>query len=147
MLGSGCQTTNDTKFAPLDARLESLNHGGAQSMVLVNSSGQALHNVSFRAYVSLQSQLVNSPQPYLLVSASGLPQRIPVQNYTFSGSSDKLDPGEVIHFKDRYTGGESRILQPVTKIQIVGSCDEGAFRETWVRDGNGQLQLVGASQN
>ena len=144
MILSGCETYNGTKFAPLGARLESAGYGGAQSMVLVNSSGQTLHNVRFRAYMWGQNQLVNSPQqPYVLASNSSLPNRVPAQTYIFSGSAVKMDPGEAIHFRNRDTGGEARILQPVTKVQIVGNCDEGAFRETWLMGGRGQLELAG----
>ena len=135
LLGAGCQTLHDTTFAPLQARLDSANAGGAQSMVLVNTSGQALHNVNFRAYMTLQGQMVSTPNaPVQLVSANGLPQRLPVQRFTFSGSANKLFPAQVIHFSDRYTGGEGRILLPVTKVQIVGSCDEGAFRDETLRE-------------
>jgi len=145
---SGCQTYHGTKFAPLEARLDSTGYGGAQSMVLVNSGGQALHNVHFRAYMWGENQLVQSPQqPYMLASASGLPQRVPAMTYTFMGSAGKLDPGQVIHFTNSSTGGEDRVLEPVTKIQIVGSCDEGVFRETWVMNDRGELVLVGVPEN
>jgi hypothetical protein len=143
-LWNGCQTYHGTKFAPLQPKLDSLGYGGAQSMSLVNSSGQAMHNVHFRAYMWGQSHLEQSPQqPYMLTSASGLPQRVPALTYSFMGSAGKLDAGQVIHFNNGNTGGESRILEPVTKIQIVGSCDEGDFRETWVLNGRGVLVLVG----
>jgi hypothetical protein len=147
-LWSGCQTYHGTKFAPLEPRLDSAGYGGAQSMALVNSSAQALHNVRFRAYMWGRSQLTESPQqPYMLTSASGLPQRVPALTYTFIGSAGKLDPGQVIRFTNGNTGGESRILQPVTKIQIVGSCDEGEFRETWVSGKQGELVLVGVPKD
>lgn len=147
MLGSGCQTFNGTQFAPLEARLQSLDSAGAQTLVLVNTSGQTLHHVRFTASVSLQPQLVSSPQqPYVLLSNSGLPQRIQ-QAYNFRAFADQMTPGQYIHFRGRYTIGDFRILQPVTRVQIAGNCDEGAFRETWVMGDHGQFRLVGVPEN
>jgi hypothetical protein len=145
---SGCETYDGTSFAPLEPRLESTGYGGAQTIGLVNSSGQTLHNLRFRAYTWGQSQLVNASQaPYVLASASGLPQRIPAQTYILSGSAGKLAPADVLHFRNADTGGEGRLLLPVTKVQITGNCDEGTFRETWVMSGGGQLELVGVPQD
>jgi hypothetical protein len=144
---SGCAGYQGTKFAPLEARLKSTGYGGAQTMVLVNSSGQELHHVEFRAYLWGQSQLVSTPQePYVLSTETGLPERVPGQTYIFGGSSEKLAPGEIIHLTTRDTGEEFRILLPVAKVQIMGRCDEGDFRETWLMSGGGQLELVGVPE-
>ncbi len=39
-------------------------------------------------------------------------------------------------------GIEGRLLRPVSKVQIVGSCDEGSFRETWQIESSGQLEQI-----
>ena len=46
-------------------------------------------------------------------------------------------------FRDRDVNGEISILKPVSRVQIVGSCDEGRFREDWQVPGFGQLQRMG----
>jgi hypothetical protein len=46
-------------------------------------------------------------------------------------------------FRDRDLGSEIKILLPVSRVQIVGSCDEGRFRENWQITGSGQLQPMG----
>jgi len=52
----------------------------------------------------------------------------------------------VQRFRDRDVNGEISILKPVSRVQIVGSCDEGRFREDWRITGSGQLQQIGRSQ-
>lgn len=142
---NGCQTFQGTKFAPLEARLEIADYSGARTLVLVNTNGQALHNVQFEVYVwdRNQNQMIESHQPYQLMSSNGQLEQIPSLTCSFAGSDAKLDAGEVIHFMGNGTIGESRILDSVIKVQITGTCNEGAFRETWLMGGNGQLELVG----
>jgi hypothetical protein len=136
MILSGCHTTQGTVFIPLEPKLEPVQLGGAQTMILVNTSGRPLYNVKFRAYM-----WGNSTMTYTGDNFSTLPQRVPERTYTFQGTAGKLDPGQAIHFTDQRTGGEARILKPVTRVQITGSCDEGPFREDWQVDREGQLRL------
>jgi len=145
---NGCQTYHGTKFAPLEATLEAGGDGGARSLALVNSSGQALHNVQVWGKSQLaEGQITQSQQPYQLTSASEQPLQASALTYSFEGSAAKLDPGEAIHFRGNDTLGESRVLESVTKVQITGSCDEGEFRETLLINGNGQLELVGVPKD
>jgi hypothetical protein len=137
---NGCQSMQDTQFSPVEVRLETL-AGGVQTMVLVNSSGTALHNFNFRAYM-----WGDSPMTYTGYPPTSLPQRIPERTYTFQGSGVKWAPGEVLHFTDRNLGTEEKILRPVSRVQIAGSCDEGAFREDWQITSSGQLQQIGKPQ-
>jgi hypothetical protein len=135
---TGCQTFQDTSFAPLDAKLEPIHAGGAQHFILVNISGQALHNFRFRAYMWDDNTIT-----YRAGDFSSLPNRLPAMTYTFDGSGSKWESGQVQRFVDRNIGGEISILKPVSKVQIVGSSDEGRFREYWLINGVGQLLPVG----
>jgi len=71
-----------------------------------------------------------------------LPQRVPERTYTFMGSSAKWSPGAVVHFTPRNFAGPGSLLRPVTSVKIVGTCDEGPFREEWQITSSGQLQLI-----
>ena len=146
VLWNGCQSFHGTKFAPLAAKLESPGGDAAQSLVLVNSSGQILHNVQFTAYMWGHGQ-ANTGQPSLLVAANGQPEPSPVLTYRFVGAAAKLDPGQVIRFAGNGSIGESQALESPTKIQLAGKCDEGAFRETWVMGDYGQLELTGVPKD
>ena len=43
----------------------------------------------------------------------------------------KWGPGIAQRFKDkRMMGGELPVTTPMTKVEIVGTCDEGPFRQT-----------------
>ena len=135
---TGCETLQDTSFAPVDARLEPIPGGGAQYFVMVNTNGQTLHNVHFRAYMWDDRAIT-----YTAGNNSSLPRRLPAMTYTFMGSGFEWDPGRMQRFRDRDLGGEIKILKPVSRVQIVGSCDEGRFREDWQITGSGQLQPMG----
>jgi|HubBroStandDraft_2_1064218.scaffolds.fasta_scaffold374552_1 hypothetical protein len=137
VLLAGCHSLQDTQFAPLEARLELGHSGGAQYLVVINSSGQELHNVHFRGYM-----WGDSPMTYTGDPNTSLPQRVPQETYTFIGSSSRWSPGAVVHFKDRDMDRPGIILRPVTSVKIVGTCDEGPFREEWLITSSGQLQLV-----
>ena len=133
---TGCESLKDTSFAPLEARLEPISGGGAQHFVLINTSGQKLHNFRFGAYMWDDHALAfTGNDPF-----SSLPNRLPAITYRFMGSGPQWEPGQVQRFKDRDLGGEIKILKPVSRLQIVGSCDEGRFREDWQVTGPGQLQ-------
>jgi hypothetical protein len=132
---TGCESLQDTSFAPLEARLEAISGGGAQCFVVVNTSGQTLHNFRFGAYMWNDHTLTfteNDP--------SSLPNRLPVMTYKFMGSGSQWEPGRVQRFRDLALGDEIKILKPVSRVQIVGSCDEGRFREDWQITGSGQLR-------
>ena len=138
---TGCNTLQDTQFSPIDARLEPIQAGGAQHFVLVNSSSQELHHYHFRVCLWGKSTL-----EYVGNSTTSLPARVPERTYTCDGYGDKWQPGQVLHFRDRDLGSEGRVLRPVSRVQIVGSCDEGVFREDWQINSFGQLQQVGRTQ-
>ena len=138
---TGCESLQDTSFAPLDARLEPIPGGGAQHFVVVNTSGQVLHNFRFRAYMWDDRAIT-----YTAGNNSPLPKRLPAMTYTSMGSGSEWEPGQVRRFRDRDLNSEIAILKPVSRVQIVGSCDEGRFREDWQITGSGQLQRIGRSQ-
>jgi hypothetical protein len=139
---TGCETLQDTSFAPVDARLEPIPGGGAQYFVMVNTSGQTLHHVRFRAYMWDDRAIT-----FTAGNNSAFPQRLPAMTYTFTGSSSEWHPGQVQRFKDRDMDIEGAILKPVSHVQIVGSCDEGRFREDWRITGAGQLQRIGSDSH
>jgi hypothetical protein len=135
---TGCESLQDTSFAPLGARLEPIPGGGAQSFVMVNTSGQTLHHFRFRAYMWDDHTITYTPD-----DNSPFPKLLPAMTYTFMGSGSQWEPGQGQRFRDRDLGGEIKILKPVSRVQIVGSCDEGHFREDWQITGSGQLQPMG----
>jgi hypothetical protein len=137
---TGCESLQDTSFAPLDARLEPIPGGGAQYLVMVNTSGQTLHHFRFRAYMWDDHTIT-----YTAGDNSAFPKRLPAMTYTFMGSSSQWDPGQTQRFMDRELHGEIKILKPVSRVQIVGRCDEGRFREDWQITGSGQLHPMGRS--
>jgi hypothetical protein len=139
---TGCETLRDTSFAPIDARLEPIPGGGAQYFVMVNTNVQTLHNVRFRAYMWDDRAIT-----YTAGNNSAFPQRLPAMTYTFIGSCSQWDPGQVQRFRYRNLDSEAAILKPVSRVQIVGSCDEGRFREDWQITGAGQLQRIGPDPN
>ena len=115
---AGCQTaTQQTSFAPIEPRLESIPGGGAQYFVLVNTSGKDLHNVSFSAY------LYNEDEQNPVKRGKWV--------YEFQGSGATWGLGIAKRFRDRRMRGEQLpITKPVTKVEVVGHCDEGHFRQT-----------------
>ena len=139
---SGCQTLHDTEFSPVEARLDPLNTGGVQHLVLVNSSGKDLHHYQLRAYIWGDNSLAYTGDPVTTLPAHDVPDR----TYTCDASGNKWQPGQIIRFKQRDMGIEGRLLRPVSKVQIVGSCDEGSFRETWQITSFGQLEQTGRPQ-
>jgi len=37
------------------------------------------------------------------------------------------------------------LIQPITRVLIVGHCDEGHFRQEWTTTGSGELRAVGTN--
>jgi hypothetical protein len=137
---AGCESLQDTSFAPLDARLEPIPAGGADYFVVVNTSGQTLHNVRF--WVDLWNDYYMT---YTGNDPATIPIRRPTLTYQCMGSTSELKPGQVVRFRLYLrVGPEGPVLIPVSRVQIAGSCDEERFREDWQVTRSGQLQPVGA---
>lgn len=140
---TGCQTLQNTSFAPVEARLELIPGGGAQHLVVINSSGQVLHNFRFRAYMWDDHALT-----YMTGPNGDIPKRLPAMTYTFIASGSQWETNQVQRFKNRDLRDiEGVILLPVSRLQIVGRCDEGRFREEWQITPSGQLHLIGAASS
>ncbi len=136
---TGCESLQDTSFAPLDAKLEPIPGGGAQYFVVVNASRQTLHN--FRFSVDMWDDHAIT---FIGNDPTTIPIHLPAMTYRFTSSGSELKPGEVVHFrKDQGMGAEGPVLNPASRVQIAGSCDEGRFREDWQVNGSGQLQPIG----
>lgn len=137
---TGCESIKDTgpQFAPVAAKLETIAGGGAKHLVLVNDSGQGLHNVRFSAYMWDDN--------HLFYTLNHLPQRRSVMTYSFEGSMPLWNPGQGQRFRDRSLNCEISIIRPVSRVQIVGSCDEGSFREDWQMTESGELQSMSLRQ-
>jgi hypothetical protein len=101
---TGCKSLQDTSFAPLDARLEPIPGGGAQGFVVINTSGQVLHNYRFSAYMWDDRAIT-----YTADNNSSLPKRLPAMTYTFMGSGFEWEPGRKQRFRDRDLGSEIKI--------------------------------------
>lgn len=145
VLLTGCQTFHDTEFSPIEARLDTKLNGSSQHFVLINSSGQTLHHYRFAAYMWGESLMTTEGDEWATLP---LRNQDPDQERTYNceGSGEQWEPGQVFHFKDSRYSGEGKILQPISKVQIVGSCDEGTFREDWRINRSGQLEQVGVAK-
>ena len=136
---TGCQSLQYTTFAPVEARLESIPGGGAQHLVVVNTSGRVLNNCRFRAYM-----WDDRAPTYVASPNANFPKYLPKMTYTYIASESRWETNGTIRFKDfNLRGMEGIVLFPVSRLQIVGRCDEGRFREDWQTGPSGQLQLVG----
>jgi hypothetical protein len=128
----GCQSPKPTPFAPLSARLEPVPGSAAQYFVLTNTSGQELHNFRYSAY--LYSELLRR-HPFV--------RSVPIRQFVASGSS--LRAGQVMRFRPVDMEIQDPVVQPITRVQVVGHCDEGHFRQEWMNTESGELRLVGTS--
>jgi len=126
----GCQTSQVTSFAPLDARLEPIPGGGGQYLVLVNTSGRDMRNCSGSIYVWVDRSSYEI-------------RRNPGHSY-FSGPLIKT--GQAVRIRGWATTVEAPITRRVTKVEIVAHCDEGYFREVWLNTDSHQLQRVSAAR-
>lgn len=135
---AGCQSPQATAFAPIQARLDRVDGGGQMYFVVVNTSGQTLHNYHLRAYLWYDEQLT-----YVGYLSSSLPQRQPAMTYSCVASGPEWKAGEVLHFQLNPASAEVRIVYPVSRVQIAGGCDEGNFREYWQVNKAGRLQSAG----
>ena len=139
---TGCESLQDTTFAPAEVRLELVPAGGAQHFVVVNASGQTLHHYWFRAYVWDDQAIF-----YTGGLQANTPRRVRALTYTGTGSGPQWEPGKVLRFKDWNLPSEGSIVKPVSRVQIVGSCDEGPFRENWQINASGQLEWMRNEKN
>ena len=140
-VSTGCESLQDTAFAPVKAELEPVT-GGAQHFVVINSSTQTLHNFRFRAYMWNDHNVFYTGGDMPLT-----PRHRPAMTYTFTSSGTKWEPGEMRRFRDWKQPDEIFILKSVSRVQIVGSCDEGQFREDWQVNGTGQLERIQRQKN
>jgi hypothetical protein len=124
----GCQTTPEKAFRPVEVQLETAS-GGAQYLIVRNSSGQELHNYRFSVH------LWSEHSPHL-----GWKER-PFGRYDASGSS--WAPGKVLRFRMFYSSMENPITEPISRVEVVGHCEQGHFRQSWVAKDFGQLHPSG----
>lgn len=136
---TGCQSLQYTSFAPVEARLERVPGGGAQHLVIVNTSGQELHNCRFRAYM-----WDDRAPTYVAGPNACFPKYLPRITYTYTASESRWETNGTMRFSDfNLPKTEGVIFFPVSRLEIVGRCDEGRFREEWQINLSGQLQLIG----
>ena len=126
LLLTGCEATRYTTFAPFDARLEPIPGGGAQYLVLVNRGEIDIHNFSGSVYI----WLYRDPNVTRLDTRAG------------SIYGHELKAGESLRFHYPTLKGEASILVPVSKVELVGHCEEGYFRQAWVITESGQLRNI-----
>jgi hypothetical protein len=138
---TGCQGLQPTSFAPIEPRLETIPGGGAQRLVAVNTSGQALHHYRFRGYLWNDQAVF-----YSAGQAPNVPRRMPAMTYSCVGSGERWETNRVIRFMEfNIRDKEGTIFFPVSRVQIMGRCNEGTFREYWEINPSGQLQLAGTN--
>ena len=128
LVGVGCATSKPREFAPFDARFETVPGGGAQHLVLINTSGRHLHNFRFAAHVWNEH------------SRYWLQQRRPFRDY--QGSGAELPVAKPIRFRLVGLGVEDSLVEPVTRLEVVGHCDEGKFHQVWTVTEVDHLQPV-----
>jgi hypothetical protein len=125
---TSCKTPVYTSFAPFDARLEPVPDSVAKYLIFLNTDGRTLHNYNFSAY---------------LWNDDSLDRRrweTPIKRYMGSGAG--LLPGQSIRFHPLGFGIEDPLPEHVTRVEIMGHCDEGDFRQLWRNTSSGQLQLI-----
>jgi hypothetical protein len=130
----GCQTSGSSRFAPFSAKLESIRGSPAQYFFVVNTSGQELHNYKYTAY--LYSELLRRDP---------LVRNLPIRKDIASGS--RLRPGQVMRFRSFDKAIQDPLVQPITRVLIVGHCDEGRFRQQWMTTISGELRPVGGASD
>ena len=125
LLLAGCATPR-TSFAPLTLRLEPSPSGGIRYLVAVNTSGKDLHNVSGSIYIcdNRNRWLEKRYTDRVIIS-------VPL-----------WEAGTAMRAREFARTREARITEMISEVEIVGHCDEGYFRETWVNTDEDQLQLV-----
>lgn len=123
---TGCRSLEPTAFAPFEARLDPVPGGGAYRFVLVNTSGKELHNLWFTA------ESWDNHDHWL-----DLPSN---KNYRWWGKHDRLGPGKELRFKDFFMGIEGGVVKPISRVVLMGHCDEGKFTQSWRNTGDGHLQ-------
>src|SRR5215831_12610764 len=124
----GCQTTSEKAFRPIEVQLETAS-GGAQYLIVSNISGQELHNYQFSVH------LWSEHSPRL-----GWPER-PFGRYDASGPS--WAPGKVLRFRMLHSSMENPIREPISRVEVVGHCEQGHFRQSWVAKDFRQLRPSG----
>jgi hypothetical protein len=127
---AGCQTQTpgSPSLAPFDARLELVPGGGARHFVVINTSGQELHNYSFSAY------MWNDKNAMLFHN----------DTHRFIASGATLQPGQALRFHGFARTAEELISEPVSRVEIVGHCTEGSFRQVWQYTDSDQLEPMTA---
>jgi len=124
---AGCQTQTpgSASFAPFDARLELVPGGGARHFVVINTSGEELHNYSFSAY--MWNDMTARP--------------FRNETHRFMASGAVLEPGQALRFHGSRTT-EEVIADPVSRVEIVGHSTEGSFRQAWRYNDSDQLEPI-----
>jgi hypothetical protein len=113
----GCQSGRVRGFTPLETQLDPVPGGGARYLVVVNTSGKELHHCRFAAY------LYNGHDPDPLQH---------LQHFArCAGHRDFWPPGDEARFHMRGTTLEFPIVDPVTRVDVIGHCDEGTIRQSW----------------
>jgi hypothetical protein len=125
---AGCQSTKYTEFKPVNAWLEPAGNGAVRHLVLVNASGQDLHNVTLSAYLWGRNFGANS-------------MNVP---YGTHGSYANWAAGEESRAHMLGMGVEVSLSEGVAKLEVVGHCDEGYFRQGWTATESGFLQPLEA---
>jgi len=121
---AGCKTVTKTAFSPLEVKLETA-AGGAKYLLVGNNSGQELHNYGFSVHIWSE----HSPRRRWNAKPFG--------RYDASGASWAV--GKTLHFRALQSDMENPITEPISRVEVVGHCDMGHFRQTWVANEFGQL--------
>jgi hypothetical protein len=127
LLLAGCRTPY-TSFAPFDARLEPSPRGGAVYLVLINRSDKTLHNYTCSVYVWSEHFPGYDRMPKIIGRG--------VTN------GRRVDPGTSIRFRSWGMQMEMPIPVSVSKVEIIGNCEEGAFRQGWENSGSGLIPIA-----
>jgi len=159
-----CQTTHYTNFSPLAVRLEPVGTGGAEHLLLVNSSGTDLHDVTVTVYIwndherdwsgfqwqQHDSALIQPHSPLPSELAPMPSQRLVDQLW---GTVPLLHAGEVVRCHPQGNPGmEATLWHSLswfngTRVEILGHCAEGEFRERLLMTESREFRLVSAADS
>ena len=114
----GCQAPSAARMAPLDAELDRVDGSGVRYLVIINTSGKEMHHCSFAAFLCNE----HDPNPMYRLEHFA----------RCSGSKSLWRPGEEARFRCHGSPTlEFPIVQELTRVDVVGHCDEGRFRQSW----------------
>ena len=116
----GCKSPQFTSSAPFEANLEREANQGSHYLRLTNVSGHDLHNYTLSVYAwnVYMDHPMYRHEPFLKAF----------------GDDSVLKSGEKLRITSFGESLEEGVDQSITRVEGVGHCNEGKFRQGWIVD-------------